>query len=139
MVSQEEFEEAKKRGAAALKKGPTAVSASYDRNRGKVVVELNNGLDIAFPYHSAQGLEKATDWELEEIEIISSGLGLYFPRLDADLYIPSLVKGVLGSKAWTAARMGAKGGSSKSAAKSSSSRANGQKGGRPKTAASQPK
>ena len=134
MVSSEEMKQARKRGAAVLKEGPTAVSARYDADHGKVVVELSSGLQIAFPPENAQGLENATPGELEIIEIASSGLGLHFPKLDADLYIPGLLQGVFGSKAWTAARSGAKGGASKSPAKTTAARANGTKGGRPRKA-----
>ena len=134
MISMEEFELANKRGAEVLKKGPTALSAHYDPSRGKVVVELSSGLEIAFSPQNAQGLEHALPGDLEEIEINSSGLGLHFPRLDADLYIPALANGIFGSKAWTAARMGAKGGSQTSPAKAAASRKNGNRGGRPRKA-----
>jgi len=132
MVSLEEIKQAKKRGAAVLKEGPTAISARYDHASGKVIVELSSGLQIAFSHKNAQGLENGTPGELEVIEIASSGLGLHFPKLDADLYVPGLLQGVFGSKAWTAARSGAKGGASKSPAKTVAARANGTKGGRPK-------
>jgi len=136
MVSLEEMKQAQKRGAAVLKEGPIAISAHYDPHNGKVVIELSSGLQIAFPHKNAQGLENATPWELEAIEITSSGLGLHFPKLDADLYVPGLLQGVFGSKAWIAARSGAKGGASKSAAKTVAARVNGTKGGRPRKASS---
>lgn len=136
MISMDEFEQANKRGAAVLKKGPTALSAYYDVPRGKVVVELSTGLEIAFRPQNAQGLEDARPGDLDEIEINSSGLGLHFPKLDADLYIPALADGIFGSKAWTAARMGAKGGSKTSSVKAAASRKNGARGGRPRKATS---
>ena len=58
------------------------------------------------------------------IEISPSGLGLHFPKLDADLYVPVLSEGILGSRHWTAARLGKKGGSVRSAAKAEAARAN---------------
>ena len=79
-----------------------------------------------------QGLERATPSQLEEIEISPSGFGIYFPHLDADLYIPGLLEGFLGSRKWMAARLGQIGGQSKSKAKRTASRENGRLGGRPK-------
>jgi hypothetical protein len=53
------------------------------------------------------------------------------PRLDADLYVPALLEGVLGSRRWMAARLGAVGGQARTQAKAAAARANGRRGGRP--------
>jgi hypothetical protein len=63
------------------------------------------------------------------------GFGLHFPRLDADLYLPALLEGLLGSKAWAASRMGQAGGKARTPAKQAASRANGRRGGRPQKVA----
>jgi hypothetical protein len=60
------------------------------------------------------------------------GLGIHFPRLDADFHVPALLEGVLGSKAWMAARLGAAGGRARGGAKAAAARANGERGGRPR-------
>jgi hypothetical protein len=114
---------------------PLAVAATYDRRIGRVVVVLDTGLELAFPPHLAQGLEGAKPADLAEIEISPTGLGLHFPRLDADLYVPALLEGVFGSEAWTAARMGRAGGRARSAAKAAAARLNGKRGGRPRKSA----
>ena len=77
-------------------------------------------------------LEKATPADLSEIEISPEGFGLHFPRLDADLYVPGLLAGQLGSKAWMAARLGREGGKARTPAKQAAARANGKLGGRPR-------
>ena len=62
-----------------------------------------------------------------------AGLGLYWPDLDVDLYVPHLIKGVFGSKRWMA-QIGAVGGRVSSPAKAVAARANGRLGGRPRKA-----
>src|SRR5271156_1569839 len=132
MTSREEFERAGRRGTGLQSAMPTAIAAWYDRRLGRVVIRLNSGLDVAFSPRDAQGLEKAAASQLREIEISPSGFGIYFPRLDVDIYLPALLQGFLGSRAWMAARLGAVGGKSRSAAKLSAARRNGKLGGRPK-------
>lgn len=70
---------------------PHAQSAHYDRRRARVVVELNNLLELAFPPDVAEGLAGAKAAGLDVIEISPTGLGLHWPRLGADLYIPALI------------------------------------------------
>ncbi len=117
-----------------MKAQPKAVRARYDRRVSRIVIGLDNGLELAFPPRLAEGLDHALPAELAEIEISPTGLGLYWPKLDADLYVPGLLAGVFGSKHWMAAQLGAAGGRVRSAAKSASSRENGRKGGRPRKA-----
>ena len=73
--------------------------------------------------------EQAAD--LRNIEISAAGLGLHWPKLDADLHVPALVKGVLGTKQWMK-QIGAAGGRSVTVAKAVAARANGKLGGRPR-------
>ena len=114
---------------------PKAVAARYDRRIGRVVIHLDSNLDIAFSPRDAEGLERARPEQLNPIEISPSGFGIHFPKLDADLYLPALLEGFLGSKKWMAARMGATGGKSKSEIKSAAAKKNGRLGGRPRKAA----
>jgi hypothetical protein len=129
-----EFELAEKR-MAALREAGHAVSARYDRRGSRIVVELSTGVQVAFPARLAEGLAGASPEDLAEIEISPAGLGLHWPKLDADVYVPALLQGVFGSKQWMAAQLGAAGGKVRSGAKAAASRENGRKGGRPRRAA----
>jgi hypothetical protein len=111
-----------------------AVSARYDRRSSRIIVALNTGVQIAFPADLAEDWQASVD--LAQIEISPAGLGLHWPRLDADLYVPSLLQGMLGSKSWMARELGAAGGRALSKAKTAASRENGRKGGRPRKIAS---
>lgn len=111
---------------------PHAISARYDRHSRKVVIDLSSKLTLSFSPEDAQGLENAKPSQLEAIELSPSGFGVHFPKLDADLYIPGLLEGLMGSKKWMAARLGQAGGQSRSPLKKAASRANGKLGGRPR-------
>ena len=60
-----------------------ATAARYDARHKRVVVDLANGSQFAFPPALAQGLEHARAADLTEIEITPLGTGLHWPRLDA--------------------------------------------------------
>jgi hypothetical protein len=113
---------------------PTATAVRYDRRIGRIVIDLSSGIEVAFRPHDAQGLEDAKPDDLTEIEISPSGLGIHFPRLDADLYLPALLEGFLGSRQWMAAEMGKAGGKATTEAKAAAARENGRLGGRPRKA-----
>ncbi len=129
MIDAAAFAKASERGRRLLARGPSATSAKY--TAGRIRVELNNGCAFEFPVAQAQGLAGAKAAELRTIEISASGLGLHWPKLDADLYVPALVKGVLGTKQWMT-QIGAVGGSATTVAKGAAARANGKLGGRPR-------
>ena len=130
-ITQAKVALAEERTEATRRRG-FAVRARYDRHHRRVVVTLDSGIQITIPVSQTQGLSDARNEDLGEIEVSPSGLGLYWPKLDVDLYVPALLEGILGTESWTARSMGARGGSKRSAAKSKSARENGKKGGRPK-------
>lgn len=135
MVSDNEFGPASERGRELQASLPQAVRAYYDRASRRLVIDLSSKLTLSFSPKDAQGLENATPLQLEEIEITPSGFGLHFPRLDADLYVPGVLEGFLGSKQWMASRLGQVGGQARTRAKKAASRANGRLGGRPRKVA----
>ena len=132
VTHKKEFEAANQRASALLARTPKAIAARYDRQDGRIVIDLSSDISIAFKPRNAQGLEHANASQLSKIEISPSGLGLRFPALDADLYLPSLLEGFLGSKRWMAAQLGKVGGQTRSKAKTAAARTNGKLGGRPR-------
>lgn len=102
-LTEAQFAAAKARGEERLR-DPRAISAHYDRGRNRIVVRLTTGIEIAFAPHDAEGLEHASADDLKVIEVEEFGLGIHFPRLDADLYVPALLKGITGSKRWMTAQ-----------------------------------
>jgi len=127
-----DIKKGEKRMQARVQAQPRAVSARYDQREARIVVLLSNGLDLGVPIAMAQGLAGGKASELSEIEITPTGLGLHWPKLDADLYLPSLLQGLFGTRRWMASLLGKAGGGSTSAAKKAAARANGKRGGRPR-------
>ena len=130
-ISKEQFKAANSRGAAAASRGPIARAVRYDSRRGLIVITLEGGCEFSFPAALAEGLADAPRSKLAKIKISPNGLGLHWPLLDADLYVPGLIEGAFGSRRWMQ-QIGKIGGASRSPVKARASRENGKRGGRPK-------
>jgi hypothetical protein len=113
----------------------SATVATYLSATDQIGVQFDNGIEVRFPRASIDGLADATLEQLSNI-VIEGGVGLAWPSLGDDVaaYIPNMMDGFEVS-CRAAAEMGRRGGSKKSPAKSAAVRANGKKGGRPKTRA----
>lgn len=123
-----EIDAALERGRLVEQSEPRAETVRYDRRNSRIIVDLTNGCAFAFPPRLAQGLEAASDDELDAVEILGAGYGLHWEALDVDLSVPGLLAGLFGTKA----HMARQAGRTKSPAKSAAARANGLKGGRPR-------
>lgn len=131
-ISDSAIEQAEQRMRERMAATPRAIAARYDRRVSRVMVSLSSGLELAFPPHLAEGLADAKPADLAAIEITPTGLGLHWPKLDADLYLPALLQGVFGSPRWMAGLLGKTGGLARTAAKAAAARENGRKGGKPR-------
>lgn len=98
-----------------------------------IVLKLSDGRHHVIPRELLQGLESGTSKQVAHVEIVGGGTGLHWPDLDADLYVPALLRGVYGTRQWMA-KIGRNGGLAKSPAKKRAARANGKMGGRPRLA-----
>jgi hypothetical protein len=127
-----QFEAAEARGREMLDREPRASAARYDRATGRVVIELVNGCAYAFPAGLVQDLQGAAEDDLEGVQVDSLGFNLHWPALDADLYVPALVSGVFGTRAWMTRELARRAGQATSPAKAAAARSNGAKGGRPR-------
>lgn len=128
-----DYQRATTQGEAQLAAGPRAVRARYSPSKARLVVELDNGVTLLLPSRLLQGLEQAKPAQLAQVVLTPLGTGLHWPNLDVDLSVAGLAAGVFGSKPWMR-ELARHAGKATSAKKSASSRANGKKGGRPKSA-----
>ena len=111
-------------------KDPIATNVFYNNYTRKVVVILDDGVELNVPVHLIQGLGKATSEQLGAVKIIGKGIAIRWDALNVDLGTNSLLHRIYGNPNWMK-ELASKGGSVKSSAKSAAARENGKKGGRP--------
>jgi Protein of unknown function (DUF2442) len=92
--------QAEKRGRQMLETEPRAAKARYDQATGRVVIDLANGCTYAFPAQLVQDLHGASPDALTRVKVDGLGFNLHWPSLDVDLYVPALVSGIFGTRAW---------------------------------------
>jgi hypothetical protein len=131
-VTEAQFERAEARGQKMLETAPRATAARYEPATGRVVVELTNGCTYAFPTHLVQDLQDGNPDALAGVEVDGLGFNLHWPALDVDLYVPSLLSGIFGTRAWMTRELARVAGQTTSPAKAAAARSNGAKGGRPR-------
>jgi Protein of unknown function (DUF2442) len=132
VTTDDEIDRASKH-AKRLREEPLVTSVEYRPGAGLdlLILKLSDGRRHMIPREDLQGLQSATREQIAHIEIVGGGTGLHWPDLDADLYVPALLRGIYGNKKWMA-EIGRRGGSMRSVAKKRAARVNGLKGGRPR-------
>lgn len=66
-------------------------ATSADVRDGKLVVELEDGREVAVPLGWFPRLEDASDEELRNWELIGPGWGIHWPDLDEHVFVESLL------------------------------------------------
>ncbi|MBX3133450.1 MAG: DUF2442 domain-containing protein [Gemmatimonadaceae bacterium] len=116
--------------AAERAAGRRAVSASYDHETGRIMLELSNGSVFGFVASRFPTLAALSTEELANVTVSPGGTGLFWND-DVDLSVAGLLLDAVDQrdKRSELARMA---GSTRSAAKAAAARKNGKKGGRPR-------
>lgn len=127
-----QLDRAEARGHALVETEPRAVAARHDATTGRVIVDLANGCTFIFPASHVQDFAGVDPAGMDDIVVEGAGFNLHGPKLDVDLYVPALVSGIFGTKAWMAKALARHARSLTSPAKAAAARANGAKGGRPR-------
>ena len=125
---------ARRREARERAAGRRAVSASYESDTGRVMIELTSGFVLGFPAAAIPSLANATPQQLAEVAVSPGGSGLHWESLDADLSVPGLLLSCVG-RAQKLSELARIAGRATSEAKAAAARANGAKGGRPRKTA----
>ena len=101
-ITDEEIEAARERGRIADEREPRAQSARYDRETGRLIVELRNDGVFSVPARHLQSLVNATEDEIAEVEVLGLGYGLHWETLNADHAVPAMVAGIYGTRNYMA-------------------------------------
>lgn len=133
-LTEAQLEAAEARGREALAE-PRAAGARYEPKTGRVVIDLMNGCVYAFPARLVQDLQAASEDDLKRVEVDGLGFNLHWPALEVDLYVPALVAGVFGTRAWMTRALARAAGQATSPAKAAAAKSNGARGGRPRKTA----
>ena len=103
-MTEEEFRrqcaEADRRGKEAMKTEMRARAAHYDEAADRLVIELQNGATHSVPRHLLQGLCDADPADVAAVELGLRGAYLRWEKLDHDITVGALVRGVFGTKKW---------------------------------------
>ena len=71
---------------------PRAVAARYLPVRDRIEIDLASGWSVQVPRSFSARLATASVHDCERVEIVDSGLGLHWPELDEDWYVPTVIE-----------------------------------------------
>lgn len=71
---------------------PRAKAVRYDAERVRLVIELVSGATLDIPLPMTERLLNASERERSTMVLTPFGLGIHWPLVDEDLYVPRLVE-----------------------------------------------
>ena len=71
---------------------PRAKAVRYDAERVRLVIELVSGAMLDIPLPMTERLANASESERSVMALAPFGLGIHWPLVDEDLYVPRLVE-----------------------------------------------
>ena len=91
MLTEEMLAKASAAGEKELER-PRATGVRYDPERVRLVIELVSGAVLDIPLPMTERLSNAAERERSTMELTPFGLGVHWPLVDEDLYVPRLVE-----------------------------------------------
>ena len=71
---------------------PRAIAARYLPARDRVEIDLASGWSVQVPRSFSTRLAAASLDDCERVEIVDCGLGLHWPAIDEDWYVPAVIE-----------------------------------------------
>ena len=71
---------------------PRAIAARYLPECDRIQIELASGWSAQVPRSFSARLAMASPQDCEQIEIVDAGLGLHWPAIDEDWYVPAIIE-----------------------------------------------
>ena len=125
---------ARARERAQRRAGWRARKATYEPNRGLLILELTNGTVFGFPPSVLPALRRLTAQQLAQVALSPSGGGLHWEAQDIQVSVPGVLMSSF-DRAQQLSELARLAGSTRSNAKARAARVNGAKGGRPRKTA----
>ncbi|HMO45649.1 MAG TPA: DUF2442 domain-containing protein [Rubrivivax sp.] len=69
-----------------------AVAARYLEIKDRIEIDLASGWSVQVPRSFSPRLAAAPTGDCEHIEIVDFGLGLHWPAVDEDWYVPAVIE-----------------------------------------------
>ena len=91
MVEDAQIDAARASGEATLQ-APRAVAVRYLSARDRIEIDLASGWSVQVPRSFSPRLAMASVEDCEGIEIVDSGLGLHWPAIDEDWFVPGVIE-----------------------------------------------
>jgi len=130
-----DIEAAIRRGDESLRTEPHARSIGYDPALRRFTMTMTNGTAVSFEPTALPELGQATDEQLARVTLMGQGDTLAWTDLDLHVSVEGLIIDLFGGQHWQKAlraELSRRLARSGSAARTTASRENGKKGGRPK-------
>jgi hypothetical protein len=93
-ISDQDIDLARREGSKAMEL-IRAVAARYHANRLGIEIDLSSGWSVLVPKNFSHRTAAASDADCATIQILDSGLGLHWPKLDEDWYVPSVIDSMI--------------------------------------------
>jgi hypothetical protein len=74
--------------------------ATYSSSTDTLLLRMEHGVTYNIPRRLLQGLREANPGDLNNIELLGRGTGLYWPALDVAHSVSGLLAGAFGSVSW---------------------------------------
>lgn len=71
---------------------PRAVAARYLPTCDRIEIDLASGWSVQVPRSFSARLAGASPLDCESVEIVDAGLGLHWPAVDEDWYVPAVIE-----------------------------------------------
>lgn len=91
IITDQDIELARQEGLKAAS-SIHAIAARYLPSRERIQIDLSTGWSILVPKNFSGRIADASSIQCANIQITDSGLGLHWPLLDEDWYVPAVIE-----------------------------------------------
>jgi hypothetical protein len=91
-ISEEAFQVANARGEETQRAYPSAIKVAVSKTGNSLSISFDSGDTLEIPVAAVPGFAGVHAAQLRNVTISPNGLGIFFPDIDVDLYVPALLR-----------------------------------------------